>query len=301
MRNSWRGIFPAVTTALHADGSLDLPGFERHIAALAEAGVHGLVVGGSLGENAMLNTGEKLRLIKAASGALGGRVPLLAGVAENTTGAACDFVRAAEGAGADGFMVLPPTHYASDRTETLRHLRTVARSSRCPIMLYNNPIAYRVDVFPEMFAELADEEGIVAIKESSEDVRRITDIQNLVGDRFRIFIGVDDLALEAFTLGAVGWVAGLAGAFPRESVALYRLAMEHRLEEARALYQWFTPLLHLDASVKFVQYIKLAEAMTGMGSEHVRAPRLRLEGVERARVEAIIRHAIETRPALPSF
>jgi 4-hydroxy-tetrahydrodipicolinate synthase len=200
--------------------------------------------------------------------------------------------------GADGFMLLPPMRYQSDQRETMQYLRTVAGASEKPIMLYNNPIAYRVDVTPDMFAGLADEPRFVAIKESSENVRRVTDILNRVGDRYRIFVGVDDLALESLMIGAVGWVAGLVCAFPRETVVLYKLIKAGRIQEALPLYRWFMPLLHLDASIKFVQNIKLAEAMTGEGSEYVRPPRLPLAGEERENVKKIVEQALRTRPGL---
>lgn len=199
---------------------------------------------------------------------------------------------------ADGLMILPPMRYICDRRETIAHFREVAAATHLPIMLYNNPVAYGTDITPEIFAELADEPKFVALKESSDNVRRITDIRNLVGDRYKIFAGVDDLALESFILGAAGWVAGLVCAFPRETVALYTLATSGRIEEARALYRWFMPLLHLDVSTKFVQYIKLAEAIAGVGTEHVRAPRLPLAGEERRRIEEIIRSALAGRPQL---
>ena len=295
----WSGVFPALTTQFDTAYAVDHPAMELHIARMIDAGVHGVVVLGSLGENGTLSAEEKQAVLKTAVAASRGRVPVLAGVAETTTAVACKFVETASRNGADGFMVLPPMQYVSDRGETIRHLRSVAAASDKPIMLYNNPVAYRVDVTPEMFRELADEPKCVAIKESSEDVRRITDIRNLTGDRYRIFIGVDDLALEAFSLGAVGWIAGLVCAFPAESVALYELAKANRFDEALALYRWFTPLLHLDASVKFVHYIKLAEAMTGNGSERMRPPRLSLEGEERKTIEEVIRRAIATRPRLP--
>jgi 4-hydroxy-tetrahydrodipicolinate synthase len=203
--------------------------------------------------------------------------------------------------GADGFMLLPPMRYQSDRRETMQYLRTVASASGKPIMLYNNPVAYRIDIMPEMFAELAEEPKFVAIKESSENVRRITDITNLVGDRYRIFTGVDDLALESLVLGAVGWVAGLVCAFPRETVVLYKLIEAGRIEEALQLYRWFMPLLHLDVSVKFVQNIKLAEAMAGEGTEYVRAPRLPLAGEERENVKRVVESALKSRPKLPAL
>jgi 4-hydroxy-tetrahydrodipicolinate synthase len=212
---------------------------------------------------------------------------------------ACEYVRRGADAGAEGFMLLPAMQYVSDRRETLQHLRTVARAATRPIMLYNNPVSYRIDITPEMFAELADEPKFIAIKESSDDVRRITDIQNLVGGRYRIFTGVDDLAMESLMIGAIGWVAGLVCAFPTETVALYRLLKARRFDDALQLYRWFTPLLHLDVSIKFVQNIKLAEALTGTGSEIVRPPRLPLTGTERADVERAVARALQARPEIP--
>ncbi len=301
MNVHWAGVFPALTTKFTADEKLDIGAMERHFSMQIDAGVHGLVVLGSLGENGTLSPAEKLDVLKTAVAVSRRRVPVLAGVAETTTSAACSFVEAGAAIGADGFMVLPPMQYVSDGHETERHLRAVAQATDRPIMLYNNPVAYKVDISPEMFARLADEPKFVALKESADDVRRITDIRNLVGDRYRIFVGVDDLALEGLVLGADGWVAGLVCAFPRETVALYRLVKAGRLSEALELYRWFTPLLHLDTAVKFVQYIKLAEAMAGTGTEFPRAPRLPLEGEERQRVAKIIRRALDTRPPLPTF
>ncbi len=299
MAEPWKGVFPAVTTPFRADGTIDLPGLERFLESLIGAGVHGLVLLGSLGENGSLTPGEKLDIIHCAVRTVGNRVPVLAGVAETTTTRACEFVRQGERAGLDGFMVLPPMQYVSDRRETIHHLRTVAETAERPLMIYNNPIAYRVDITPEMFEELAGESRFVALKESSDDVRRITEIQRRLGDRYTIFVGVDDLAMESLLMGARGWVAGLVCAFPREAVALYSLVQAGRLREALALYRWFAPLLHLDTDVKFVHYIKLAQRMAGLGTEYMRAPRLPLVGDERARIEAVIAGALATRPALP--
>jgi len=300
MNTKWAGVFPAITTKFKADYSLDLVAIEKHCRAMLDAGVHGLIVTGSLGENGALSFEEKQEVLKVAVAVSKGKVPVLAGVAETTTAIACRVVEKSAANGADGFMLLPPMQYPSDRRETLQHLRTVAASSPKPIMLYNNPVSYRVDITPEMFVELSNEPKFVALKESSDNVRRITDIYNAVGDRYQIFTGVDDLALESLLLGAVGWVAGLVCAFPRETVVLYHLAKAGRLEEARALYRWFMPLLHLDVSTKLVQNIKLAEAMAGLGNENVRPPRLPLAEEERVHVERIITHALETRPQLPS-
>ncbi len=299
--NGWSGVFPALTTKFTASGAIDFAAIERHLAWQIDSGVDGLVVLGSLGENGTLDPDEKLDIVRVAVALAKGRIPVLSAVAETTTKRACTFVEKAAAAGLNGFMILPPMQYVSDRRETLTHFRTVASASPLPIMLYNNPVAYRVDVTPDMFAELAAEPKFVAIKESSDNVRRITDIRNLVGDRYRIFAGVDDLALESFLLGAVGWIAGLVCAFPAETVALYRLAKAGRFDEAVQLYRWFTPLLHLDVSIKFIQNIKLAETLAGVGSEHVRAPRLPLTGDERQQVESVVRKALATRPALPTL
>jgi 1-pyrroline-4-hydroxy-2-carboxylate deaminase len=294
----WTGVFPAVTTKFTPSQDLDIAAMERHLQAQLEAGVHGLVVLGSLGENGTLTREEKLEILRTAVRVASGKVPVLSAVAETTTRGAAAFAEAAIAAGADGLMVLPPMQYVSDRRETLQHFRAVAHASDRPIMIYNNPVAYRVDITPEMFAELADEPKFVALKESSDDVRRITGIIRLTGERYRIFVGVDDLAMESLLMGAVGWVAGLVCAFPRETVALYTLVREGHLERARELYRWFSPLLKLDTDIKFVQYIKMAEAMTGLGTEQVRAPRLALEGEERERIAGIIRSALASRPRL---
>jgi 4-hydroxy-tetrahydrodipicolinate synthase len=294
-------VFSAVTTKFTKQGTLDFKLLEQHYNFQIESGVHGLVVLGSLGENATLSAEEKQEVVKLAVSVGKGRVPILSAVAETTTAGACRFVERASANGVDGFMVLPGMLYLSDRRETIQHFRTVAEASDKPIMIYNNPVAYRVDITPPMFAELAEEPKFVAIKESSEDVRRIGDIRNLVGDRYQILTGVDDLALESFVLGAAGWVAGLVCAFPKETVALFNLVKAGRMEEALALHRWFLPLLHLDVSVKFVQNIKLAEAIVGCGNEYVRAPRLPLVGEERSRVQKIVRAALKHRPKLPKI
>lgn len=304
MRVDWKGVFPALMTEFGADETLDLDATARHVDAVIGAGVTGLVMLGTLGENVSLSPAEKRRVIAAAVEAAAGRVPVISGIAEYTPGEARALVQDADKLGAAGAMVLPPMVYRTDPRETLAHFRTVADASPLPIMVYNNPVSYGTDVSPEMFAELADAEAaeaIVAIKESSDDPRRLTDIHNAVGDRYVLFCGVDDIVLESLMLGASGWVAGLVNAFPAESVRLYELAMAGRMEEARALYRWFMPLLHLDCHAKLVQYIKLANAMTGLGSEHVRAPRMILEGAERERIAAIVQTAIDTRPDLPAI
>lgn len=297
----WRGVFPAVTTKFRDDLSLDDTWNRRHISAQIEAGAHGIIVSGSLGEASTLSSDEKIELVKLAVSESNGRVPVVCGVAERSTADACRFVERVQAAGAEGIMLLPPMLYVSDRRETVTYMKTVARASELPIMIYNNPVSYKVDISPEGFEELADEPRFEAIKESSDDLRRITDIKNRVGDRYRIFCGVDDIALEALVLGAAGWVAGLVCAFPRETVVIYELVKAGRIEEALTIYRWFMPLLHLDVSTKLVQNIKLAEVHTGLGTETVRPPRLPLVGAERERVETIIRTALASRPALPAI
>lgn len=298
MTVTWNGVYPAATTQFTADGSLDLHATARHLEYMIGAGISGLILLGSVGENTALEYDEKLAVLEGMVKAVNGRVPVLTGVAENTTRLACRFARDVEKIGVDGLMVLPAMIYKADTREAIAHFRTVAQSTSLPIMIYNNPVAYYVDVTPPHFSELAKEENIVAIKESSDDVRRITDIINLHGSRFHLFSGVDDLALESILLGATGWVSGLVNAFPHENQALWRLATKGQWQEARELYRWYTPLLHLDTKIKLVQYIKLAMAETGLGSETTRAPRLPIAGEEREQVLAVIRHAVATRPSL---
>jgi 4-hydroxy-tetrahydrodipicolinate synthase len=293
---NWRGVYPAVTTQFRNDQSLDLAATVQHVEALLKAGVHGLIMLGTVGENCSLAYPEKLEVLQALTKQVAGRVPVLTGVAECTTALACRFAADAKKAGMTGLMVLPAMVYKSDPRETVAHFRAVARATDLPILCYNNPVSYGVDITPATFAELADEPTLVAIKESSENVRRITDLKNHCGDRYLLFCGVDDLILESALLGAVGWVAGLVNAFPEESVLLWDLAAAGRYEEAVQVYRWFTPLLHLDTHVKLVQYIKLAAAETGHGSEMVRTPRLPLVGREREEFLALVRKAVQTRP-----
>lgn len=299
MSIDWQGVYPAATTQFHDDFSLNLDGTMAHLDAMLDAGVSGFIMLGTVGENCSLEYHEKLELLRATTAHVGGRVPVLTGVAEYTTALACRFARDAEKAGVDGLMVLPAMVYKSDARETMTHYRSVAAASHLPIMCYNNPVSYGVDITSEMFAELADVQTLVAIKESSEDTRRLTDLVNLTGDRYVLFCGVDDVALESVLLGAVGWVSGLVNAFPRENRLMWDLAAAGRWEEARDVYRWYTPLLHLDTKPKLVQYIKLAVAECGLGSETVRPPRLPLVGVEREEILAVIREAIQTRPEIP--
>ena len=296
----WSGVFPAITTQLKKDQSLDLDGTARHIEALLDSGVTGLIMLGSLGENQSLEAEEKRLVMEHAIKTVKGRVPVLSGVAESSTEAACRYARDCERLGGDGFMLMPGMIYkTTDPVETLAHFRTVAKATGLPIMIYNNPISYGNDITPEMFAQLAPVKNFVALKESSGNTRRITDLHNVVGDRYAIFTGVDDLALESAVLGIDGWVAGTGIAFPKENQALWELMQAGRWDEAVKIYRWFTPLLHLDVHVKFVQYIKLCVQETGLGTEWVRAPRLVLSGAERKAVLKVIHDGIANRPKLP--
>lgn len=294
----WSGVFPAVTTQMHRDESLDLEGTARHLEVLMDSGVSGLVMLGSLGENATLGPQEKRSVISMALETARGRVPVLSGVVENSTAAAVQYVRDMEKLGVQGLMVLPAMVYRADAAETMHHYRAVANATGLSIICYNNPLAYTVDITPAMFEQLADVRNLVAIKESSGDVRRITDLHNRVGGRYALFCGVDDLVLESVVLGIDGWIAGMGLAFPKENQRLWELAMAGRFAEARALYRWFTPLLHLDTPVKFVQYIKLAIQEAGLGAEWVRAPRRALEGEERKCILEIIHEGLRRRPEL---
>ena len=296
---AWRDVFPAVTTQFKEDLSLDLDATAAHLEILIQSGVAGLVMLGSLGENVTLDRDEKLEVVRLTKSVSNGRVPVVSGVSEFTTPFACEYVKAAQAAGADGFMVLPAMVYHADRRETLAHFSAVAAATDRPIIVYNNPLAYKVDITPDMLDEMAGNEQFVAVKESSGDTRRITDIFNQVGDRYTVFAGVDDLALECAALGATGWIAGIGLAFPNENQYLWDLMMAGRWEEAREIYRWYTPLLHLDVGTKFVQNIKLAVQEAGFGSELVRAPRLALEGEERNRVLGVIRQGMASRPDVP--
>lgn len=299
MKPYWSGVFPAITTQLHKDGSLDLDATARHAEALIQSGVTGMIFLGSLGENQPLTAEEKRTVMSAMIEAVNGRIPVLSGVAESSTAEACRYVRDLEKLGADGFMLMPAMLYKGDVRETLTHFRTTAKATGLPIMIYNNPVSYANDITPEMFAELADVKNFVALKESTGNTRRITDLHNTVGDRYAIFTGVDDLVLEGAILGLDGWVAGTGIAFPRENQYFWELTRRGEWEKAREIYRWFTPLLHLDTHTKFVQYIKLAVQECGLGREWVRAPRLTLTGAERKQVLKIIHDGIDNRPKVP--
>jgi len=292
----WQGVFPAVTTKFKPDFSLDLDAMAKHLEFQLEAGVHGVIILGSLGENSTLDMDEKLQLTAFFIKQVNGRVPLLACIAESDTRQACFYAKRAEQMGIDGFMLLPPMRYPSDQRETMSYLNEVAAASEVPIMLYNNPVAYGTDLSPADFETLASNPKFVAIKESSANTRRVPEIRRRSGDRFAIFCGVDDLAYECFSLGAVGWVAGLVVAFPRETVRLYDLMCAEKWAEARQLYEWFLPLLSLDIGPKFIQQIKLVEEIMGLGSARVRSPRLSLDDSENRYVQETVEQALEKRP-----
>lgn len=294
----WSGVLPAATTQFHEDLSLDIGSTRRVQEALIRDGVHGLVVIGTVGENNSLEPNEKLAVISAAAEAAGGRVPVIAGVSELTTKRACSFARDAQHAGATGLMVLPAMVYVPSDTELQAHFRSVALSTTLPIMLYNNPPAYRVNVGAAILSGLADLPNVVAIKESSPDPRRFTDLYNTFGDRYTLFAGLDDVALEGLMLGAHGWISGLTNAFPKESIALWQAFQEGDMAQALKIYRWFMPLLHLDAEHDLVQSIKLSEAVMGRGSERVRMPRMQLQGTRREQVIAMVQTAAENRPEL---
>ncbi len=298
---AWSGVYPAVTTQFRGDYSLDLEATARHVEVLISSGVHGLIFLGSVGENTALEYEEKLTVLRGMKAVVKGRVPVLTGVAETTTALAARYARESERIGVDGLMVLPAMIYKADRREALAHFRTVAQSTGLPILIYNNPVSYGVDLTPDMLMELADLENMVAVKESSDDVRRVTDIVNTCGDRYILFSGVDDLVLESVLLGSQGWVSGLVNAFPNENRVLWDLAKAGRWAEARELYRWYTPLLHLDTKPKLVQYIKLCMAEVGLGSELTRPPRLPLASAEREHILGIIRQALATRPDLRAY
>ena len=298
MTVTWHGVIPALMTEMKQDGAIDLPATQRHLESSLNAGCEGFVMLGTLGENSSLSADEKETVVRAAVEAAAGRVPVIAGVAEYTTDLAIDAAKRAKRAGAAGLMALPTMVYQTDAREAVHHFRTLARAVDLPIMIYNNHVAYKVDLKPEDFVELQSEANIVAVKESSHDSRRITDMINVLGDRYKLLCGVDDLMLENVLFGAVGWVSGLSNSFPKEAVHMFRLAEAGRKDEALAIYRWFMPLLHLDVAVKLVQYIKLVNQMAGEGSEWVRAPRLTLVGEERKRVEAVVKQALATRPKL---
>jgi len=301
MAISWKGVFPAITTKFTSQNQLDLGLFKKNLSAQLDAGINGIVLGGSLGEASVLTNDEKEILVKETLLFVEGKVPVIINIAEGSTDVAIELAQKASLWGAQGLMLLPPMRYKADDRETVQYFKDVAENTPLPIMIYNNPVDYKIDVTIDMFAELASMSNIQAIKESTRDVTNVTRLRNAFGDRFSILCGVDTLALEELVLGADGWVAGLVCAFPAETVAVFKLVKAGRIEEAINIYRWFMPLLELDIHSKLVQYIKLAESKTGIGSEFVRRPRLILEGAERQRIENIIDTGIKNRPILPNL
>ena len=299
MNIEWKGVFPALTTKFTADDQIDIPLFEKNLQAQLEAGVNGIVLGGTLGEASVLTTAEKEQLVKFAVTTCADKVPVVLNIAEGSTKEALQQAEYAKAWGAKGLMMLPPMRYKSDHRETVTYFKTVANATELPIMIYNNPVDYKIEVTLDMFAELIECKNIQAVKESTRDVTNVTRMKNRFGDRIKILCGVDTLAMEELCLGADGWVAGLVCAFPKETVAIYNLVKAGKIEEATKIYRWFMPLLELDIHPKLVQYIKLAETQAGIGSENVRAPRLTLIGKEREAVLKIINDGISTRPILP--
>ena len=296
---NWHGVIPAITTPFKDDLTLDHDFLAKHTSWMVDNGCTGIMALGSLGEGATLSHGEKLDILQICIEAVGDRVPVVAGISALSTTEAALLAKEAERLGCQGLMVLPAYVYRGDWRETRAHFEAVFQATGLSCMLYNNPIAYGVDVLPEQVAELAERNPTMhSIKESSTDVRRITEIRRLIGDRLKCFVGVDDLIVEGIAAGATGWIAGLVNAFPKESVDLFNLALVGKTEEARRLYEWFLPLLRLDVVPKFVHLIKLAQQEAGWGSERVRPPRLELVGEERETTLRVIREGLRNRPAL---
>ncbi|MCH4296287.1 4-hydroxy-tetrahydrodipicolinate synthase [Shewanella sp. 3B26] len=301
MKVNWQGVYPAISTQFNEDGSINFESNTRMLEQLIEDGIDGIIALGTIGENASLSADEKRAFLKHTVGVVKGRIPVIAGCTENTAQLAMQYVQDVEAIGVDGVMLLPAVVYRGTKREVITHYQMVARATRLPIMIYNNPVSYGVDIDLEMTAILADEPNIVAIKESTTDTRRLTELQTRFGDRFTLFCGVDDIALESLLLGATGWISGLTNVFPRESVTLYKLARAGRIEEAREIYRWFMPLLRLDTIPTLVQCIKFAEQIAGRGSENVRMPRMTLIGDERAYVEKVVGEAMAKRLDLTKY
>lgn len=302
MEIQWKGVMPAVTTKFNDRDELDLDNFKVNIQAQLDAGVHGIILGGTLGEASTLTEEEKRILVRQTVSFVKGEIPVIINIAEQSTRDAITMARIAEEDGANGLMMLPPMRYKADAHETVTYFKKVAQSTSLPIMIYNNPVDYGIEVTIDMFEELLEEcPNIQAVKESTRDISNISRIRNKFGDRLAILCGVDTLALESLLMGADGWVAGLVCAFPAETVAIYELARAGKIQEAIAIYRWFLPLLELDINTKLVQNIKLAEVATKIGTENVREPRLPLHGEERKKVLGIIDAALRTRPLLPDY
>jgi len=301
MNFQWKGVMPAVTTKFTSDDQLDLPMFNHNIQAQVDAGVSAIVLGGTLGEASTLSENEKQILTETAVAHVGHKVPVILNIAEQITSGAVTAAKNAQKWGAKALMMLPPMRYKATDYETVAYFQAVARATDLPIMVYNNPVDYGVEVTPAMFDELLKEETIQAVKESTRDISNVTRLRNLFGNRLAIMTGVDTLGLESLMMGADGWIAGLVCAFPAETVAIYELHRAGRHKEALEIYQWFLPLLELDINPQLVQNIKLAEVATGLGTENVRPPRLPLQGAERERVLAVIEAGMKSRPQLPDY
>ncbi|QYJ76854.1 4-hydroxy-tetrahydrodipicolinate synthase [Shewanella sp. FJAT-52076] len=301
MKVNWQGVYPAISTQFNEDGSINFASNTRMLEQLIQDGINGIIALGTIGENASLSAEEKRAFLKHTVETVAGRIPVIAGCTENTAQLAIQYVQDVEAIGVDGVMLLPAVVYRGTDREVLTHYQMVARATSLPIMIYNNPVSYGVDINLEMTATLANEPNIVAIKESTTDTRRLTELQSRFGDRFTLFCGVDDIALESLLLGATGWISGLTNVFPRESVTLYKLACAGRIEEAREIYRWFMPLLRLDTIPTLVQCIKFAEQLAGRGNEQVRMPRMTLIGDERAYVEKVVGEAMANRIDLSKY
>ncbi|MCG2462653.1 dihydrodipicolinate synthase family protein [Flavobacteriaceae bacterium F89] len=301
MRIEWKGVMPAVTTKFTQDDKLDLDMFGVNINAQLEAGVNGIILGGTLGEASTLTDDEKRILVETTVDLVKGSVPVIINIAEQTTKGAIEAAHRAKKHGADGLMVLPPMRYKSTDRETVTYYSEVAKNTDLPIMVYNNPVDYGIEVTHDMFEELLKFDNIQAVKDSTRDISNITRFRSRFGSRLNVFTGVDTLGMESVVMGADGWVAGLVCAFPAETVAVYELAKAGRIQEALAIYRWFLPILELDISPQLVQNIKLAEVTTGIGTEQVRAPRLPLQGEERKRVLQILESGLKSRPQLPDY
>ncbi len=298
---NWEGVMPAVTTKFTSDDKLDLVMFEKNINAQIDAGVHGIILGGTLGEASTLTQDEKEVLIKTTLSITKGKIPVIINIAEQSTKEAIAVAKHAEAAGAEGLMLLPPMRYKATDFETVTYFKAIANSTSLPIMIYNNPIDYKIEVTLDMFEDLMECKNIEAIKESTRDITNVIRLKNRFGNRYKVFTGVDTLGLESLVIGADGWVAGLVCAYPAETVAIYELVKAGEMNKALEIYRWFMPLLELDISAQLVQNIKLAEVATGIGTENVRAPRLPLQGAERERVLNIINTAMKSRPTLPDY
>ena len=301
MNFNWQGVMPALTTQFDAQEQLNLEAFELNLVAQIEAGVHGIVLGGTLGEASTLTASEKVLLLKKAQDVISGRIPVIINIAEQSTGDAIAAAQAAEANGADGLMLLPPMRYKATDEETVQYFAAIAQFTKLPIMIYNNPVDYKIEVTLDMFDELQQYKNIQAVKESTRDISNVTRMINRFGSRYQILCGVDTLAMESLVMGADGWVAGLVDAFPRETVAIFAYAKAGKIDEALTIYRWFLPLLELDISPQLVQNIKQCEIATGIGTGHVRKPRLILKGAERIRVQKIIDDSLASRPDLGNY